>query len=120
VGPVLTYCKNDEVRRRTQHEYRSRCPGNIDVLQKILQGCHNKAQILGYPNYAALDLEGRLALRGLSNVTDFIDNVVAKWSNPKPTKKSKQCPRFLAPKTSKSGKQILPQGGSPTENVLWL
>lgn len=47
------------------------------MLQKILQGCHNKAQILGYPNYAALDLEGHLALRGLSNVTDFIDNVVA-------------------------------------------
>ena len=77
VCPVLAYCKNDEVQRRTQHEYRSRCPGNINVLQKILQGCHNKAQILGYPNYAALDLEGRLALRGLSNVTDFIDNVVA-------------------------------------------
>jgi hypothetical protein len=88
VGPVLTYCKNDEVRRRTQHEYRSRCPGNIDVLQKILQGCHNKAQILGYPVIATRAYAGlesyqlrRSCSRGISYCITSILLVVCSLSS---------------------------------------
>lgn len=77
VFPVLIYCKSDETRRKTQYEYRARCPENIKILQEIIEGSQAYAQILGYPNYAALSLEGRLALKGLDKVNKFIDNIVA-------------------------------------------
>ena len=74
--PIATYCKSDEVRRILQREYCRRCPQNIDVLEKIVEICQAKAQLLDYRNYAELDLQGRLTLQGLDNVTRFIDDVI--------------------------------------------
>jgi thimet oligopeptidase len=101
VFPVLMYCKNDEVRRKSQYEYRARCPENIKVLQEIIEGCHVKAQILGYSSYAALDFEGRLALKGLKNVNQFIDNV-ATISKPRANQEKQACAQVYGTNDLKS------------------
>jgi thimet oligopeptidase len=74
---TLTYCKTDKVRQKIWSEYCARCPENIQILQQIIEECHTKAHILGYPNYAAFDLQGRLTLKGLDNVNQFIDEAIA-------------------------------------------
>jgi Zn-dependent oligopeptidase len=73
----LTYCKTDKVRQKIWSEYCARCPENIQILQQIIEECHTKAHILGYPNYAAFDLQGRLTLKGLDNVNQFIHEAIA-------------------------------------------
>lgn len=73
--PIQSFCKSDDVRRQMQLSYRQRCPQNIEVLQQIIEGCQTQAEILGYPNYAELACQGRQTLKGLSNVTKFIDDV---------------------------------------------
>lgn len=74
---TLTYCKTDKVRQKIWSEYCARCPENIQILQQIIEECHTKAHILGYPNYAAFDLQGRLTLKGLDNVNQFIHEAIA-------------------------------------------
>ncbi|GIX31961.1 MAG: Zn-dependent oligopeptidase [Porticoccaceae bacterium] len=51
--PVYTYVHDDEVRRRLRQLDRSRGhPANAEVLAALLRARHERARLVGYPNFA--------------------------------------------------------------------
>lgn len=74
--PFMSYAKNGKLRKALYIEQRSR--GGMDnelVLRKILDLRHQKAQILGYPNWADYVTEDKMMKSG-KNAAEFIERVV--------------------------------------------
>jgi thimet oligopeptidase len=75
--PVLTYAKNEELRRQMLvATYNVAAPNNVAVLDRILRLRADIASLLGYRNWAAYDTQVRMA-GDEKAVSAFIDRVVA-------------------------------------------
>ena len=87
--PVLTYAKNEDLRRRMLLAAGNvAAPENVAVLDRILRVRFELAGLLGYPNWAAYDAASRMA-GDVKTVSDFIDRVVA-VSGPKAAREVEQ------------------------------
>ncbi|MGH7731989.1 MAG: M3 family metallopeptidase [Candidatus Eiseniibacteriota bacterium] len=75
--PVMTYAKNDEVRRRLYMEFQNRAhPKNLEVLDRMVAQRHELANLLGYPSYAEYITVNKM-VGNSKNARDFIDKIVA-------------------------------------------
>src|SRR5262249_51220911 len=62
VRPLLTFAKHEDVRKRLYMEWTNvGYPANVDVLQKMVTRRAEIARLLGYPNWAALDMSDRMS-----------------------------------------------------------
>ena len=79
---VMKYANNRELRRKLFIDYHSRCAGNsaynneTNVL-RIAELRAQRASLLGYPDYASLVLEERMAETS-EKVMDFLNELLAK------------------------------------------
>jgi thimet oligopeptidase len=74
--PVMTYCKNDDVRKRLYMEYNNRAyPKNIEVLDRMIAKRGELANLLGYPTWADYITANKM-VGSPKNARDFIDKIV--------------------------------------------
>jgi len=74
--PVMTYCTNEDVRKRLYLEYNNRAyPKNMDVLKRMMQERYELANLVGYPTWAAYSFATRMT-GDPKVVREFIDKVV--------------------------------------------
>jgi Zn-dependent oligopeptidase len=72
---IMGYCKNREIRKKLYYEYNTRAyPKNIELLEKIRSLRFEIAEILGYKNYAELDIEDSMA-HNVANVQKLIEDI---------------------------------------------
>ena len=75
--PVMTYAKNDEVRKRFYMEFQNRAyPKNVEVLDRLVAQRHELAKLLGFSNYADYITNDKM-VGSAKNARDFIDKIVA-------------------------------------------
>ncbi|KAI1259121.1 metallopeptidase MepB [Xylariaceae sp. FL1019] len=74
---ALSYVECPEVRRRVYVLHENRCVDNVPVFQEIMQLRSELALLLGYPNFAALRLEDRVASTP-ETVSTFTRNLAAR------------------------------------------
>ena len=75
--PVMTYAKNDDLRKRMYLDYQNRAyPKNMDVLDRMRQKRHELAVALGFTNYADCVMADKM-VGSAANARAFIDRVVA-------------------------------------------
>ncbi len=75
--PVFTYAKSEDLRKRLYMEYNNRAfPKNIDVLNKLIAKRYELAQLLGFPNYAALVTADKMVANE-KNANDFIEKIAS-------------------------------------------
>jgi thimet oligopeptidase len=75
--PVMTYAKNEEVRRRLYMEFQNRAhPKNLEVLDRLIAQRHELANLLGFPTYADYITANKM-VGSPKNARDFIDKIVA-------------------------------------------
>jgi thimet oligopeptidase len=75
--PVMTYAKNDDLRKRMYLAYQNRAyPKNMDVLDRMRQKRHELALALGFTNYADCVMADKM-VGSAANARAFIDRVVA-------------------------------------------
>lgn len=73
--PVISYAKNDEVKRKLWFEFWQRAyPENVSVVQQLLQKRYEYAQLLGYENYAHYVLSDKMA-KSPENVQSFLRQI---------------------------------------------
>ncbi len=76
--PVLTYCKNREIRKQIQQAYSSRAFrddfDNQENIKKILKLRAEKAKLLGYKNHADYVLADRMAA-SFETASDFLEKI---------------------------------------------
>ncbi len=84
--PVMTYCSNRDLRREVYEAYSTRASDtgpnagkwdNRAIMEEILALRHEKAQLLGFNNYAELSLEPKMA-RSTQEVMDFLNDLAAR------------------------------------------
>jgi thimet oligopeptidase len=76
VRPLLTFAKSEDVRKRMYMEWTNvGYPANDEVLQKMVALRAEIARLLGYPNWAALDMVDRMS-GSAKAASEFIDRVV--------------------------------------------
>ncbi len=74
--PVMLYAKSDDLRRRMLLESQNVAhPANLDVLKQMVATRSELARTLGFKDWAAYDLSGRMAATP-ENASAFIDRVV--------------------------------------------
>jgi thimet oligopeptidase len=74
---IMQHCKIEETRKKYyQESSQLGYPDNEKVLTKLQQLTYEKAQILGYPSYAAYEIEEEMAER-VDTVEKFIDEIDA-------------------------------------------
>src|SRR5262249_22441979 len=75
--PVMTYCKNADVRKRLYLEFNNRAyPKNMDALKQMIEKRHELANLVGYSTWA--DYITATKMTGNAKVVrDFIDKIVA-------------------------------------------
>jgi Zn-dependent oligopeptidase len=78
VIPVMTYADNRELRKTITTAFRSRAMegefGNQDLLKKIANLRHEKAELLGFKTHAELTLSERMA-QTPETVIDFLEKI---------------------------------------------
>jgi len=78
--PVLTYCKNREIRKQIQQAYSSRAFrdefDNQEIIKKTLKLRAEKAALLGYKNHADYVLTDRMA-GSYETASEFLDRIYA-------------------------------------------
>ena len=75
-GPVSTYARNDDFRRRMYMAYQNRAwPKNIDVLDRMRQKRFELATTLGYTNFADYIMADKMT-GNAATARAFIDRVV--------------------------------------------
>lgn len=73
--PVLTFAKNDALRRRLYLAFDTRAyPKNQEVLTNLLKTRYEIASLLGYSNWADYNAADKMIRRG-QNIGDFINSV---------------------------------------------
>ena len=76
-GPVNTYAKSEDLRRRAYMVYQNRAfPKNIEVLDRMRQKRHELALLLGYTNFADYVMADKMAGKA-ETARAFIDRIVA-------------------------------------------
>ena len=94
---VMKYANNRELRRKLFIDYHSRCAGNsaynneANVL-RIAELRAQRASLLGYPDYASLVLEERMAETS-EKVMDFLNELLAK-AKPQASKELEELKAF--------------------------
>ena len=74
--PVMTYAKNDDVRKRLYMEFQNRAyPKNIEVLDRMIAERAALANLLGYPTWADYITANKM-VESSKNARDFIDKIV--------------------------------------------
>jgi len=73
--PVLMYARNADLRRRMLLETYNVAPQNLEVLGRILRIRADLAALLGFENWAEVDMASRMS-GTVKSVSDFIDRVV--------------------------------------------
>lgn len=78
-NPVLQYCSNRELRKKVYLMYNDRCNhgdeyDNKDISRQIVELRLEKAKLMGYKNFAALQLETRMA-QNQENVYALLDQI---------------------------------------------
>lgn len=80
---VMTYADNRELRKEHYHAYATRASetgpdggkwDNTEIMQKTLALRHEKAQLLGFENYAELSLATKMA-KNTHDVVEFLENL---------------------------------------------
>ena len=83
---VMTYADNRELRREHYEAFSTRASDqgphagkwdNTEIMEKILALRHEKAQLLGYKNYAELSLATKMAEKP-DDVIDFLEDLAGK------------------------------------------
>jgi len=75
--PVMLYARSEDLRRRMLLESQNVAyPANLDVLKRMVETRSELARTLGFKDWAAFDLSGRMAATP-ENAAAFIDRVVA-------------------------------------------
>jgi Zn-dependent oligopeptidase len=75
--PVMTYAKNDDVRKRLYMEYQNRAyPKNLEVLDRLVAQRHQLANLLGFPTWADYITANKM-VGNPKNAREFIDKIVA-------------------------------------------
>ena len=83
---VMTYADNRELRRELYEAYSTRASDqgpqagqwdNTEIMEKILALRHEKAQLLGYKNYAELSLATKMAEK-TEDVINFLEDLAEK------------------------------------------
>lgn len=80
-NPVLQYCKNRELRKKVYLMYNNRCNhddeyDNKEIARKIIDLRLRKAKLMGYKNFAEMQLETRMA-GNAGNVYELLDQIWA-------------------------------------------
>lgn len=74
-NPFMAYARSDERRRQLYSEFRQRgCPGNLEVLKKLMTRRHELATLLGYPSWAAYVTEDKM-IKAPERIAEFIERV---------------------------------------------
>jgi thimet oligopeptidase len=74
--PVMTYAKNEDVRKRLYMEYQNRgYPMNVEVLKNMIAKRDELAHLVGYPTWAEYITANKMS-GNAKVVRDFIDRVV--------------------------------------------
>jgi len=75
--PTMTYCTNEEVRKKLYMEYQNRAyPKNTAVLRQLMEKRYELANLVGYSNWA--DYVTANKMTGSAKVVrEFIDKIVA-------------------------------------------
>jgi len=78
-GPFLKYSRRRDLREKIWRAYNAKCIGgeldNTELVRRIVALRAEKAQLLGYPTYAAYALEERMAKRP-ENVQAFLQKLM--------------------------------------------
>lgn len=76
--PLLTYCKNRELRRQSQTAYASRAFNddfdNQELIKRALDLRQQRADLLGYPTHADYVLSDRMA-ESVQTATEFLEKI---------------------------------------------
>ncbi|KAJ1815086.1 metalloendopeptidase, partial [Coemansia sp. RSA 2598] len=75
--PVMGYAKCEETRQRLSILNNTRCPENVEILQKAVCMRREAAKLLGYKNHAELALKNKMA-KTPENVMQFENDLLAK------------------------------------------
>ena len=80
-NPVLQYCKNRELRKKVYEMYNNRCNHNDEydnkaIAARIIALRLEKAKIMGYTDFAAMQLKDRMA-ENKANVYALLDQIWA-------------------------------------------
>lgn len=75
-GPVMSFAKNEDVRRRMYIESARVYDANLPVLRRVLDLRYQIARLAGYSDWASYDFEDKMAATP-KNVAAFIDRAVA-------------------------------------------
>jgi thimet oligopeptidase len=73
--PVLAYARSADLRRRMLQETYNVAPQNLEVLGRMLRVRADLASLLGFPNWAAVDMAARMS-GTVETASGFIDRVV--------------------------------------------
>ena len=74
--PLQTYAKSAAARLAIAKAYFDRARGNIEVFDELRRARHELAQVLGYPSFAAYNLEDKM-MASPANLDRFLDDVRA-------------------------------------------
>ncbi|MRI83655.1 MAG: peptidase M3 [Nitratiruptor sp.] len=88
----MTYGPNRDRREELYKAYVTRAPENEGVIAEILRLRHEKAQLLGFENYAQLSLATKMALSP-EEVVDFLKELARK-SRPQAKRELEELQRF--------------------------
>ncbi len=72
--PLMTYSRDKAARTALARAYYDRAPGNITVFDELRAARHEFAVTLGYPDFAAYNLEDKM-MATPANVDRFLDEV---------------------------------------------
>jgi len=73
----MTYGPNEKLREKLYKAYVTRAPENAKIIDEILELKHEKAQILGFNNYAELSLATKMA-NSTDEVISFLEELAQK------------------------------------------
>ncbi|HYK98526.1 MAG TPA: M3 family metallopeptidase [Candidatus Acidoferrales bacterium] len=76
MAPVQTYATSAAARLAIAKAYFDRARGNIEVFDQLRHARHELAQVLGYPSFAAYNLEDKM-MASPANLDRFLDDVRA-------------------------------------------
>ncbi|MFA5834970.1 MAG: M3 family metallopeptidase [Bacteroidota bacterium] len=75
--PVLTYAKNESLRKRMYMEFNNRAyPKNMEVLDRLITKRHELAQVLGFENFAACVTADKM-VKNEKNASEFIEHIAS-------------------------------------------
>lgn len=74
LGAILGYCKNPEVRKRVFLGHQNICPENVPIFDESIQLRYERAQLLGFANFATQKLRNLMA-KTPETVRKFLDDL---------------------------------------------